>query len=202
MAEKVNSPRKKLNGAGFASPFIWLSNREIARERLLAAVGVGVFLAGSVEGRAGGYDWLLTGACVVISLLFGVEYALRLRREANPLEWMVTGPAIIDLLAVLPVPLALIFGADGEIAETLRRPLVAQTHSHERSLRAARARSSQRAAIADERDDRVLRGRAVRGDVGFRSRTQGTSGGVRQFACRTPVGGDTITTTGYGDKIP
>ena len=88
----------------------------VTDERAIAFVGVAAFLAGTLPGLWPGAARALTIICVAIALLFLAQYILRLRREPKPLEWMVTGPAIIDLLAVLPVPLALIFSADGEVA--------------------------------------------------------------------------------------
>ena len=86
------------------------------QERLIASAGVAAFLAGTLPGLWPEADRALTIVCVAISLLFLVQYVLRLRGQPKPLEWMVTGSAIIDLLAVLPIPLALLFGADGETA--------------------------------------------------------------------------------------
>jgi voltage-gated potassium channel len=85
-------------------------------ERSIAAVGVLAFLAGTLPGLWPGVYRTLTVVCLVVAGLFLIQYILRLRRQANPLEWTVTGPAIVDLLAVLPIPLALLFGADGEVA--------------------------------------------------------------------------------------
>jgi hypothetical protein len=85
-------------------------------ERAVASVGLVAFLAGTIPGLWPGAYRALTIVCLVVALLFLIQYVLRLRQQSNPLEWTVSGPAVIDLLAVLPVPLALLFGADGETA--------------------------------------------------------------------------------------
>jgi voltage-gated potassium channel len=85
-------------------------------ERSIASIGVLAFLAGTLPGLWPGAYRILTVICLIVAVLFFVQYILRLRQQPNPLEWTVTGPAIIDLLAVLPIPLALLFGADAEVA--------------------------------------------------------------------------------------
>ena len=116
MAGEVDSRREAPDGARVRSSDAWLKGRETTGESVLAAIGLVAFLAGTLPGLWPSAYRGLTIVCVVVALLFLVQYVLRLRREPKPLEWMVTGPAIIDLLAVLPIPLALLFGADGETA--------------------------------------------------------------------------------------
>ena len=85
-------------------------------ERSVASVGVIAFLAGTLPGLWPGAYRTATIACVAVALLFCVQYVLRFFREPNRFEWMVTGNAIIDLLAAVPVPLALLIGAPEEVA--------------------------------------------------------------------------------------
>ena len=115
MAEAENTPSGRPKVAIGATPLAGVPLAMAKQERVVASVGLVVFLTGTLPGFWPGASRALTVICVAIALLFLVQYVLRLRREPNRLEWMVTGPAIIDLLAVLPIPLALLFGADGEI---------------------------------------------------------------------------------------
>ena len=113
-AENTPSPRPDVTGrTGFLAnvPAVLTSY-----ERSIAALGVAAFLAGTFPGLWADAYRALTLVCLVVALVFCAQYVLRLHDQPNRLEWMVRGHAIIDLLAALPIPLALLVGAEGEVA--------------------------------------------------------------------------------------
>jgi voltage-gated potassium channel len=116
MAGEADLRHEAPDDARSNSPISWLKGRKATTESLLATVGLTAFLGGTLPGLWPGAYRALTIVCVAVALVFLIQYILQLRRQEKPLEWMVTGPAIIDLLAVLPIPLALLFGADSEVA--------------------------------------------------------------------------------------
>jgi voltage-gated potassium channel len=116
MAGAENTPSEAPDRAVSASLSASRPWAQAIEERSIASVGLIAFLSGTLPGLWPGAYRVLTIVCVVVALVFLIQYTFRLRRQEKPLEWMVTGPAIIDLLAVLPVPLALLFGADGDVA--------------------------------------------------------------------------------------
>jgi voltage-gated potassium channel len=85
-------------------------------ERVIAIVGLAAFLAGTLPDLASIYGRALTVLCLAVSALFAIHYALRLYRSPVRTTWAMSTPAIIDLLAAAPVPLALVLGASPETA--------------------------------------------------------------------------------------
>jgi voltage-gated potassium channel len=85
-------------------------------ERVLAIGGLGAFLFGTTPGLSARVEVELTDFCVLVALLFAVQYGLQLFRATDRVRWMMSGHAIIDLLAALPVPLMLLAGAPGDTA--------------------------------------------------------------------------------------
>lgn len=115
MVGAENSPSEKPGGAGLATLFARLSTIETA-ERILVIAGITAFLTSTLPGPAARYDRLLTLLCLAVAVAFAILYALRLRAAPNRREFALSGHAIIDLLAAVPVPLALILGTPPETA--------------------------------------------------------------------------------------
>jgi voltage-gated potassium channel len=80
-------------------------------ENLVAVLGLAAFMAGTLPALRGSYDRILTGICLGTAVLFALCYAVRLSRAPAKLGWALTLPAIIDLLAAAPLPIALAGGA-------------------------------------------------------------------------------------------
>jgi voltage-gated potassium channel len=85
-------------------------------ERLLAIAGLAAFLAGTIPGLSPATEQALTVFCLLVALIFAVEYAIELLRMPDRLHWAMSVPAIVDLLAAVPVPLLLIAGAPADVA--------------------------------------------------------------------------------------
>jgi voltage-gated potassium channel len=105
-----------------------LGGFDLPLESLLAIVGIVAFLAGTLPELAG-RDRLLTTVCLIVALLFALQYAIRLwqvssssgsaaylGRERSRIRLVLSGTALVDLLAAAPVPLALLLGAPGSTA--------------------------------------------------------------------------------------
>jgi len=116
MAGAENTPSERPDVTIRVTPIAGIPSALAAYERSVASVGVIAFLAGTLPGLWPGAYRTATVACLVVALLFCLQYIVRLLRESRRLEWMVTGYAIIDLLAAVPVPLALIVGAPDDVA--------------------------------------------------------------------------------------
>ncbi len=82
-----------------------------AAERIVVVVGITAVLVGTLPQLPTFHGGLLTLVCVAVALLFAAQYVLRLRAAKDRLRHALSGAAIIDLLAAAPVPLALIVGA-------------------------------------------------------------------------------------------
>lgn len=78
---------------------------------LLAAIAMSVFVVvlESIEGLHHQYQWAFTAAEWVFTILFTAEYVLRLYSVRKPLAYARSFYGIIDLLAILPTYLSLIF---------------------------------------------------------------------------------------------
>jgi voltage-gated potassium channel len=109
MVGAENSPAEKPAAAGIHRLFA-RSGAMATGERLLVLVGIGAVLIGTLPGLTGFQDTLLTILCVVIALAFAGIYALLLWSAENRRRHARSLYAIIDLLAALPVPLALLLG--------------------------------------------------------------------------------------------
>lgn len=78
-------------------------------ERLVAIAGIGGFMAGT-SGLAAGMDGLLTGLSLAVAGFFALQYAQRLWQARGRLAWALSGAGLVDLLAAVPVPAALALG--------------------------------------------------------------------------------------------
>lgn len=103
---------------GLSRLFSRLGTAAVA-ERLLVVVGLAAVVVGTLPGLTALEDRLLTATCIAIALAFGAFYLIRFwpskARPRRPLS----GAAVIDLLAFLPVPLALVAGMSGANARLL-----------------------------------------------------------------------------------
>ncbi|MGH6925090.1 MAG: cyclic nucleotide-gated ion channel [Propylenella sp.] len=118
MVGAENSSPKEPVGSVAAQPArLW--QWEPAGERLLAVVGILAFLAGSLPNLSRAYEAALTVLCLAVALLFAALYVLRLVKSPARLGWALSTPGIIDLLAAAPVPLALLLGAPSGSARLL-----------------------------------------------------------------------------------
>jgi voltage-gated potassium channel len=116
MTEAKNTPSERPEAAADSVVLAGLRLTMARQERVVASLGLLFFLIGTLPGLWPGTYRGLTIACIGVALVFLAQYILRLRHEPNRLQWMVTGAAVVDLLAALPIPLALLFGADAEVA--------------------------------------------------------------------------------------
>jgi voltage-gated potassium channel len=116
MVGAEDSSSRKAGSAALA----WVSsrlNRVSANwERLLALGGLAAFLAGTIPDLTARTQSELTMLCLLVALLFGVQYALALYRAADRWKWATSGAGLIDLAAVLPIPLLLVVGAPADLA--------------------------------------------------------------------------------------
>ena len=154
------------------------------------------------RGRPGGYDGFSLSLRRHRSP-FLAQYVLRLRREPSRSNGWSPAPRSSIFSPSLPVPLALLFGADGEIARLFGVLWALKLIRINPAFALLGARAPQRAAAAHERDDGVRRRRALRGDRWLSSserEAQPEAFGSVPAALWWAV--TTITTTGYGDKIP
>lgn len=116
MAGADESFFEKPGGRGSTTPASWLRRRLAAGEPALAVLGLAAFLAGSLPGLPGSYDVALTVVCLAVALLFALVYLARLKQAPARLAWALTAPALIDLIAAAPLPLALLLGASPQSA--------------------------------------------------------------------------------------
>ena len=84
-----------------------------AAERLLGIFGILIVLVGTLPTLPAYLYPLLTVVCVAVSLAFAAFYVLRVMPAHDRRRHALSGPAIIDLLAAAPVPLALLVGTSG-----------------------------------------------------------------------------------------
>jgi voltage-gated potassium channel len=99
---------EKQRGAGIDRLLVWFGT-SAAAERLLVIVGIVAVLIGTVPAAAP-FGPALTVACVAIALAFAYLYVVRLRLAEDRRRYALSAPAIIDLIAAVPIPLALILG--------------------------------------------------------------------------------------------
>jgi voltage-gated potassium channel len=85
-------------------------------ERFLAIAGIAAFLAGTTPGLAPGSERALTLFCLLVALIFAVRYGIAFLRADDRVKWAASAPAIIDFLAAAPIPLLLIAGAPADVA--------------------------------------------------------------------------------------
>lgn len=116
MAEAGNTPSKPSGVAARAPLLAGISSTLQDYDRSVASIGLTAFLVGTLPGLWPSAYLSLTVVCVVTALVFCIQYVLRILPQPRRLEWMVTGNAIIDLLSAVPVPLALIVGTPDDVA--------------------------------------------------------------------------------------
>ena len=102
----------KAGGARSSTLAHSLLRHEAAVDRILAIVGLAAFVLGTLPALQEEQGAALTTLCLIVSALFAVQYILRLVVAPRPLQWAMTAPAIIDLLAAAAVPAALLLGTD------------------------------------------------------------------------------------------
>jgi voltage-gated potassium channel len=108
---------------------LWASIRRSAEDFarfdwIPATIGLAFVLAGTVEAIASAHGGLLTAACLAIAVGFGAQYSWRLQgrlrapaaTDRSMRRIAFGGAAVVDLLAAAPVPLALMLGASGDAA--------------------------------------------------------------------------------------
>jgi voltage-gated potassium channel len=88
-------------------------------EAALAAIGLAAFLIGTLPGLSAPVAMPLTAACVAVALAFAVLYALRLLAAPDRRRYALSVPALVDFLAAVPVPLTLLAGLPGGSARLL-----------------------------------------------------------------------------------
>jgi voltage-gated potassium channel len=103
---------------GFARLFARFCSGETV-ERILVVIGVAALLVGTLPGLAPLYDRLLTLACLAVALVFAGIYGVKLRAATDRRAFALSGHAVIELLAALPVPLALLAGMPATNARLL-----------------------------------------------------------------------------------
>ncbi len=116
MAEAENSSSESPRAGGPTTVLAGLTRLLVASDRRVAAIGVLAFLAGTIPGLPSNADLALTLISIAVALFFALQYVLVLYRTADRFEWMGTAHAIIDLCAALPIPVAVAAGAPGETA--------------------------------------------------------------------------------------
>lgn len=194
----------------------------------ILAVGLGVtdLVIGTVPAVAARYDTALTGVVLLLAALFLVEYLLRLRLAASEtvapadddgqaaapkrvatrafrrLRWALSPYALIDLMAALPVPMALIAGMSSGNARLLAALWVLKLARHTPAigLFGRVVRNERRALIGVMVGfvmALVLAGTlAYLAERGEQPETFGSIPGALWWAIAT------LTTTGYGDQVP
>lgn len=85
-------------------------------ERIVAIAGLLAFLLGTTPGLSARTQPELTDFCLLVALVFALQYGLQLFRARDRARWAMSGYALIDLLAAAPIPLMLLAGAPGETA--------------------------------------------------------------------------------------
>ena len=110
-----NSPAEKPAGADVDGLLSRLG-ASAAAERLLVIVGVGAVLVGTLPGLTAFNGRLLTIVCVVVALAFMGLYVLRLLSAEDRRRYAASLTGVTDLLAGAAIPLALVAGMSAEDA--------------------------------------------------------------------------------------
>jgi voltage-gated potassium channel len=189
-------------------------------------VGLAAFLLGTLSGISPRQDRALTLICFAVALTFSVQYGLRLwlAREAaparrspsasskvpdarhapveRPRQWALGVSAFIDLLAAAPVPLALLAGASGPSARLygVFWSLKLMRGNPALGLLARVLRNESRSLVSVTLAFAVvLLFASTAAYLAERTRQPQAFGSIPEalwFAIAT------LTTTGYGDKVP
>jgi voltage-gated potassium channel len=201
MVGAANSPPEKPLG-GLAARLCWLPRFAATGERLLAALGLLAFLAGTLPQLPTVYGLALTVLCLAVALIFGAHYVVRLYQASARLAWALTRPAIIDLLAAAPVPLALLLGASSSSARLFgvlwALKLIRLNPAF--ALFARVLRNEKQPLISVTTVFAVVVLFAATAAFVVERRTQPEAFGSVPSALWWAV--TTVTTTGYGDRVP
>lgn len=183
-------------------PFQRLRRHEASVERLVAVFGLSVFIAGTIQTLAERHGLLLTAASLGVAALFMLQYARRLRRAKDRLAWAMSGGAVIDLLAAAPVPVALVLGAPSETARLFgvlwALKLVRLNPALELLIRVLRNERQPLASVAMAFVVVVL----FAATGAFLAEHAAQPGSFASVPDALWWAVTTITTTGYGDKVP
>jgi len=194
----------------------------------IPAVGLGVtgLVIGTVPTISARYDTALTGVMLLLAALFLVEFLLRLRlagsvavppaeddgqsvtprpaaaRAFRPLRWALSPYGLIDLVAALPVPIALLAGASSGNARLLAALWVLKLARHTPAIGLfGRVVRNKRRALVGVMVGFVMAlvlaaTLAYLAERGEQPETFGSIPGALWWAIAT------LTTTGYGDQVP
>lgn len=180
----------------------WFHRHENGLERLVAIVGLTSFVAGTVPRIEAGHGPILTAVSLATALFFALQFARRLGRATKRLAWALSGGALIDLLAAGPVPLALLFGAPPQTARLFgvfwALKLVRFDTAFELLLRVLRNERRPLASVTTAFVVFVLF--AATGAFLAERDAQPMAFASIPDALWWAVA--TVTTTGYGDKVP
>jgi voltage-gated potassium channel len=181
-------------------------------EQLLATVGLAGFVLGTLPDVGASYDAALTGLCLAVAALFAIALVVELwparHGAAAPsggsrgLRGLLNAAVLIDLAAAIPIPLALLFGTPHGVARLLgvfwSLKLVRRNSAFALLVRVLRNEGQALTSVAMTFAVVVL----------FAS----TAAYVVERAAQPDQFGSipaalwwavtTVTTTGYGDKVP
>ncbi len=195
----------------------WPARLYVTLEVLAIALGVGAVLLGTMPAFAGRYGGVLSGVALAVAVLFLADYVARWRLAsrapasgetggpadpiARGLHWAASPYAVIDLLAAVPVPIALVAGMSGDarlfgalwILKLLR-------HTPAAGLVGRVVRNERRALVGVLVAFVIIvvlaATLAYLVERGVQPEAFGSIPGALWWAVTT------LTTTGYGDKVP
>jgi voltage-gated potassium channel len=189
-----------------AGPTAWLAAGPFGPtlERVLAGIGLAAILFGSMPDLAVAHDAAFTRICLAVSVLFGVHCALLVLHgpAARRLRHALKGAALVDALSAVPIPLALALGAPHDSARLLGivwslqfirlNPAFGLIGRVFRRERQALAGVTTAAFV-------VILFAATLAFLAERSRQPDAFGSIPDALWWAMT---TVTTTGYGDKVP
>lgn len=181
-------------------------------EQPLAAIGLAAFVWGTLPDVAARHDGAITAACVCVALLFAVECAAGFwsaarsashsQQPSHSLRVRLGVPGLVDLAAAIPVPLALLLGAPHPAARLLgvfwSLKLVRRNPAFALLVRVLRNERAALLSVAMAFLVVVLF--AATAAYVAEGASQPDQFGSIPAALWWAV--TTVTTTGYGDKVP
>lgn len=180
----------------------WRRGLGLMGEAPPAMIGLAAFALGTVPEVAADWSAILTAVCLAVAAVYTARYAAQLASASSRLEWALSVPAIVDLLAILPVPLALasgagpaparLFGALWALKLLRLNPALAMLARVIRNERQSLASVTMAFAVV------VLISATLvyLAERGAQPEAFGSVPAALWWAVTT------ITTTGYGDKVP